>query len=193
MKRLSLIAAGLATMVACTADHATQSNAPVNLFIVGIAPSPLLSDVSADGVVTADIVTVSLANRAKNRAVTVPQIPMAILFERYEVTYTRSDGRNVQGVDVPFNISGPLNGAIDVAESGESVDVAVEVVRIQQKLEPPLRNLRGAGANPTAPGGSAIALTVVAQVTVYGRTTVGQVVSATASMQIDFADFAVGD
>jgi len=93
----------------------------------------------------------------------------------------------VPGVDVPFAISGPLNGAVDAAVSGQSLDLAVEVVRVQQKLEPPLRNLRGAQTDTL--GGTAIALTVIAEIHVYGRTTVGQIVSASAQMQIDFADF----
>jgi hypothetical protein len=187
MKRLSLVAVAVAGLAGCTAGHATQNNAPVNLFIVGIGPSPLTSDVSDAGVVTADIVIVTVVNRSKNPGVLVPQIPLAIIMERYEVVYTRSDGRNVPGVDVPYAISGPLNGALDAATSGESLDLPVEVVRIQQKLEPPLRNLRGPQVDTL--GGTAIAMTVVAEVTVYGRTTVGQVVSDSAQLQIDFADF----
>lgn len=187
MKRLGLIALAALGAGACTAGHATQDNSPVILRIVSIGPSPLSSDVSAGGVVTADIVTVTVANRAKNPLVLTPQIDMAVFMERYEVTYTRSDGRNVPGVDVPFAISGPLNGVVDVADSGDTLGLPVEVVRIQQKLEPPLRNLRG--PQPDTLGGTAIVLTVVARVTVYGTTTVGQVVSDSASLQIDFADF----
>ena len=194
MKRLSLIAITTIGLAGCTASHATQSNAPVILRIVTVnSNAPLLSDVTNAGVVAADLVTVSVANRAKNPAVTLPQVDMAVFMERYEVVYRRSDGRNVQGVDVPFAISGPLTGVVDVATGGNALDLSIEVVRIQQKLEPPLRNLRGAGANTDAPGGTAITLTVVAEITVYGRTTVGQVVSDSASLQIDFADFGVGE
>jgi hypothetical protein len=130
---------------------------------------------------------VTVAVRAKNPGVTTPQVNMAVFMERYEVVYTRSDGRNLPGVDVPFAISGPLSGVVDVADGGGTLDLPVEVVRIQQKLEPPLRNLRGAQTDTL--GGTAIAMTVVATVTVYGSTTVGQVVSDTAQLQIDFADF----
>lgn len=188
MKRLSLIAIGVLGLAGCTASHATQDNSPVILRIVSINGSnPLISDVSDEGVVTADIVTVTVANRSKNPNVLTPQVDLAVFMERYEVVYTRSDGRNVPGVDVPFAISGPLNGVVDVADSGDTLDLPVEVVRIQQKLEPPLRNLRGAQQDTL--GGTAIALTVIAQVTVYGATTVGQVVSDSAQLQIDFADF----
>jgi hypothetical protein len=188
MKRLSLVAVAVAGLASCTAGHATQDNAPVILRIVSInGGGPLISDVSEAGVVTANIVEVTVAVRAKNPGVVTPQVNMAVFMQRYEVVYTRSDGRNVPGVDVPFAISGPLSGVVDVADSGQTLALPVEVVRIQQKLEPPLRNLRG--PVPDSLGGSAIALTVVATVTVYGSTTVGQVVSDTAQLQIDFADF----
>jgi len=188
MKRLSLIAVVALAGASCTAGHATQDNAPVILRIVSINGSaPLISDVSDEGVVTANLVPVTVAVRAKNPLVMTPQVDMAVFMERYEVVYTRSDGRNLPGVDVPFAISGPLNGVVDVADSGNTLDLAVEVVRIQQKLEPPLRNLRGAQQDTL--GGTAIAMTVIATVTVYGRTTVGQVVSDSAQLQIDFADF----
>jgi hypothetical protein len=198
MKRLSLIAiagAGLAAVVGCTASHATQDNSPVILRIVSVnGEVPLLSDISDAGLVTANVVEVAVANRAKNLQVTTPQVNMAVFMQSYEVVYTRSDGRNVPGVDVPFAISGPLTGVVDVADSGQTLALGIEVVRIQQKLEPPLRNLRAPtpgspGTTPNTPGGTAIVLTVVAEITVYGETTVGQVVSDSARLQIDFADF----
>src|SRR5206468_2987360 len=102
-----------------------------------------------------------------------------ITVERYEVHYFRSDGRNVEGVDVPFSISG--NVAQEVVEEG-TASLAVEVVRRQAKLERPLSTLRGSGG--------AIVLTMFAEVTVHARTTTGQATnSVSARVQIDFADF----
>jgi hypothetical protein len=112
--------------------------------------------------------------------VTVPQVALAVFMERYEIRYVRSDGRNTEGVDVPFRITGGMNGVIDAQVSG-STDFAIEVVRRQAKLEPPLRNLVG--------GGGAIVVTMFAEITVYGRTTPGQVVQASSRVQIDFGDF----
>jgi hypothetical protein len=64
------------------------------------------------------------------------------------------------------------------------VDVPIEVVRAQAKLEPPLRNLRTENF-----GGSALILTCFAEITVHGRTLAGEAVSGSGRLQIDFADW----
>jgi hypothetical protein len=123
---------------------------------------------------------VAVANRSKNPNAPVPVIPMHLLITRYEVRYFRSDGRSTQGVDVPYSISGPVAGEVDVALSGTAT-VNVQVVRDQAKLEPPLIQL--------APGGQALVVSMFAEITLYGQTIAGQVAKATGTMQIDFANF----
>jgi len=82
-------------------------------------------------------------------------------------------------VDVPFRITG--NVAQEIQASNAAV-LNLEVVRRQAKLEPPLRNLAG--------GGGAQIVTMFAEVTLHARSTVQQTTnSATARLQIDFADF----
>ena len=61
-------------------------------------------------------------------------------------------------------------------------NLALELVRVQAKQEPPLRNLRG--------GGGALAISTIADVTFYGRDMSGRDVSASASISIVFADWA---
>jgi hypothetical protein len=184
MKTASRIALMLALGLAgCTADYVKTGNAPVLLIIAGFSKNPLSSEVLLQGSICPDVVNVAVAARAKNPGVTVPQVPQAVLLNRYEVSYYRSDGRGVQGVDVPYSISGELAAAIDVKTSGTD-DVPVEVVRRQAKMEPPLIQLR---VDNNA--GQAFIITMFAKVTIYGHTVAGQDVSASASMQIDFADF----
>jgi hypothetical protein len=101
-----------------------------------------------------------------------------VRLERYDVVYTRADGHNVAGVDVPYPINGPM--AADVPFNG-SAQVVFEVVRHAAKQEPPLRNL--------AFGGGHDILTCIAEITVHGRTGTGEVVVATARLQITFANF----
>ena len=177
---LVAVATGLASY-GCTPDAFTQDNSPVTLFIVSInGSSPLQSDVATDeNTVAADIVNISLANRAKNSAVPSPNIPSALFVERYDIKYIRSDGRGVEGVDVPHAISGAVTFGLDVADSG-TVDMPIEVVRAQAKLDPPLRNLVSGGA---------IVLSVFAEITLHARTPAGQVTTATGRFQIDFANF----
>ena len=137
-----------------------------------------------EGTVEDDVV-VSLANRSKNPSVTDLQVARAIDLERYTVRYFRSDGRNTEGVDVPYQISGPVRNVVDI---GQNLDVSIEVVRAQAKLEPPLTNLKG--NVPNALGGGPLVLTIFAEVTIYGRQTSGEAVRASGTLQIDFADVA---
>jgi hypothetical protein len=112
-----------------------------------------------------------------------------VSMERYEVRYFRSDGRNQEGLDVPFRITGPL---ATLVPAGGSADVNIVVVRHQAKIEPPLLNLQTVVVNSTGSltvGGAGI-LTCIAEITVHGRTTSGKVVSATGRLQINFANFA---
>lgn len=179
--RMALLAAlGLA---GCTADYAKVGNAPVQLIIAGISPNPMSSEVLLGGSICPDFATLAVANRSKNPGVTVPQVPQAIIVNRYEVSYYRSDGRAQQGVDVPYSISGALTATFDAKTSGTD-DVTIEVVRRQAKLEPPLIQLRTDGG-----GGQALIVTMFAKVTLYGQTIAGQNVTASGNMQIDFADY----
>lgn len=192
---LKKITAGLtvlataATMSGCSAGYTTDNNSTVLLLVAAVNGGvPLRSDVVTAGAVVSNSVEMAIAIRFKNPNIsTVPQIPSAVIVERYEVTYRRSDGRGVQGQDVPFSISGNVTAAFDVKTSGTD-PLVIEVVRAQAKLEPPLRNLRGA----TSAGGfgGALVVTMFADVVVHGRTISGQPVSGSGSLQIDFADYA---
>ncbi len=170
-------------MAGCTAGYATGNNSNVLLIIAGInGGDTLKSDIVTDDGIFHDTVTVALAVRFKNPNIpTVPQIPSAVIIERYEVKYRRSDGRGVEGQDVPYTISGNMTAAFDVKTSGTD-DLLLEVVRIQAKLEPPLKNLASGS-------GGGIVVTMFADITLHGRTISGQAVQATGSLQIDFANF----
>jgi len=101
-----------------------------------------------------------------------------VTFERYRVTYVRADGRNVQGVDVPYAFDGVANFTVPI--TGDEVERGFLLVRHQAKAESPLREL--------ARGGSQI-LSVIAQVDFYGRDGSGRAIQATGYLNITFADF----
>jgi hypothetical protein len=100
-----------------------------------------------------------------------------VTFNRYRVTYIRSDGRNTPGVDVPH----PFDGAITVTVTDEPTTATLTLVRIQSKLENPLLPLVGAGG--------ALAITTLAEVTFYGTDQAGREVSATGRISVTFADW----
>jgi len=165
----------------CTPDWAKQGDAPVMLLMTGINDgAPLTSDVRlSNGTVCPDLVPLRLENHFKNPAVTNTGFRHDFTVERYEVRYYRSDGRNTEGVDVPYRISGNL--AQEVREESDAV-LNLEVVRRQAKLEPPLANLKNLGGP--------IIVTMFADVTLHARTTTDQTTNEiNARLQIDFADF----
>ena len=165
----------------CTPDWAKQGDAPVMLLMTGINDgAPLTSDVRlSNGTVCPDLVPLRLENHFKNPAVTNTGFRHDFTVERYEVRYYRSDGRNTEGVDVPYRISG--NVAQEVREESDAV-LNLEVVRRQAKLEPPLANLKNLGGP--------IIVTMFADVTLHARTTTDQTTNEiNARLQIDFADF----
>ena len=139
-------------------------------------------------------VTVSILRKNPNVLDTGPL--EAIFLQRYEVRFTRSDGRDVEGVDVPFRFTGPLNARLDAPDSSSvtTESVPVNIVRHQAKLEPPLKNIIGWFSQSTEPGGApqvsgAGVLTTVAEITIHGTTLSGEGLVASARLQVTFADF----
>lgn len=182
----------LATLAfgACVPDFAEQGDAPVLLRVTlvsataggeGTGGSFLLSDVrDTTGSFFNDNVQATVENIPKNgRFDETGSRFNDVILESYEVQYVRSDGRNTEGVDVPFRFTGPLN---TVVLAGFTAPVSFVVVRHQAKREPPLLNMAG--------GGGSELLTVTANFTLYGHTTAGKAVSTTGRVMITFADFA---
>jgi hypothetical protein len=166
----------------CVPDWAKEGESPNVLLMTGInSGTPISSDVRiSTGSVCADFVNVRVENHLKNPLNTDASFRSDIVIERYDVRYIRSDGLSTEGVDVPFRITG--NVAQEIQASNSAV-LNLEVVRRQAKLEPPLKNLVSLGG--------AQVVTMFAEVTLHARSTVQQTTnSATARLQIDFADFA---
>ena len=193
--RSALLVMGLAAAIGCTPDYGEESEAPVLIRVSNIVAeggggsggasgigSVLNSDVAVDGSIFNDNATLTVENIAKNQNPnTVFGRLNDVILERYEVRYSRSDGRDQEGVDVPFRIVGPLSIMVPLAGDAQ---VPITIVRHQAKAEPPLRNL--------IDGGGAQVLTTVARITIHGRTVAGRALMTQAALQVTFADFADG-
>jgi len=113
---------------------------------------------------------------------TVPSPANTITFTRYHVKFIRADGRNVQGVDVPYE----FDGGMTVSVVGDNVSIAqLVVVRAQAKQEAPLQALVG--------GGGVVSIATIAQVTFYGTDAAGRAVSVTGNLDVIFSDWADPD
>lgn len=127
---------------------------------------------------------VTLRAFPKDRAQLVSAINN-VTFERYRVTYIRTDGRNVQGVDVPYPFDGVANFNLPVG--GEEVERGFIVVRHQAKLEPPLVQLKQVTSD--GGGGGGLILSTIAQIEFFGHDNAGRSVKVTGYLNVVFANF----
>jgi len=107
-----------------------------------------------------------------------PTFLNAITVNRYRVEFIRADGRNVQGVDVPYTFDGGTTATILAGTS----DVPFEIVRSIAKEEAPLKALAG--------GGGAVYIATIAKITFYGKDLSGNDVEASGNISVNFSDFA---
>jgi hypothetical protein len=136
------------------------------------------SDVVSDtGTIFTDSGQANLQVLMKDPLGLAPTSVNAITLTQYRVEYVRSDGRNTPGVDVPF----PFTSGVTATISGTG-SVGFTLVRIQAKLEAPLKALGN--------GGTALAISTVARVTFYGHDQTGREVSVTGNLDVTFANWA---
>ena len=153
----------------------------------GTALSELESDVcNNDSALELTCSTIADYGRVEMRAVPKNQETFDSSFlndvtiTSYRVTFTRADGRNTPGVDVPFPFDGATNFFVAV-DAGSSA-AAFILVRNQAKLESPLRNL--------AFGGGALVLSAMAEIEFFGHDGAGRAIATKGFLNVHFADYA---
>ncbi len=107
---------------------------------------------------------------------TTPTSNNEVTITRYRVVYKRADGRNTQGVDVPYSFDSAVTGTVP---SGGTLSLAFLLVRVVAKQEAPLVQLQG---SPTF-------LDTIAELSFYGQDRVGNEISVTGSILIEFGNF----
>ncbi len=101
-----------------------------------------------------------------------------VTINRYRVAFKRADGRNTQGVDVPYAFDGAFTVTV---QGGSTAGASFDLVRTAAKIEPPLANLAGYGG--------AQFIGTIADITFYGRDQAGNDVLVTGSISVSFADY----
>jgi hypothetical protein len=137
-------------------------------------PSPCSTD-SPCPTIFSDPGTVDLRALQKNVSATSPSTNSEVTINRYHVTYRRADGLNTPGVDVPYGYDGTVTGT---TVDGK-LELIFELVRHVTKMESPLSQLS------TNPG----VITTLAEVTFYGHDQVGNDVTVSGNIQVDFGNF----
>lgn len=197
--RLVLGAAVAVTSASCGGEMLRTGRAPVFLVVTtmeavngarkGTTEAALHSDVqtfvevSINGTTTRvptifdDGGTATIRVEAKNQTAETSALN-SVTLTRYHVNFRRTDGRNTPGVDVPYGFDGGL-GLTIIAGTSESVGFML--VRHQNKIEPPLKNMIGFGGLGF--------LSTIAEVTFYGRDQNGNEVTVTGNLDVQFGDF----
>jgi hypothetical protein len=193
-------------MIAATAscgDVSRQGSSPVYLVIdqlqgsrgaatPGTPSNPLISDVITNVTTPApcttsapcptvfgDTGTVTLRAPLKDIGATAALAPTSnneVTINRLHVQYTRADGRNTPGVDVPFGFDSAITGTIT---AGSTLQLGFELVRNVAKEEAPLVQLRN----------SSNFISALAVITFYGADRVGNSIQVTGQIQIEFGNF----
>jgi hypothetical protein len=194
---LLALAALVSAGVSC-GDVVRDSRAPVLLVMnslqgaKGSAPAafsvPLLSDVitnvTAPAPCTAQTPCPTIFNDLGQAvfAVTMKDVTVTpssnnqVTITRYHVDYARSDGRNQQGVDVPYSFDGAATLTIQANATGT---LGFELVQSLAKQQTPLVQLV---TNP-------VEIITIATVTFYGADIVGNAVQVSGTITVDFANF----
>ena len=197
-----MLAALVAATVSC-GDVSRQGSSPVYLVIDTLtatrgggtgstASSTLVSDVITNVTTPApctpatpcptifgDNGTVTLRAPLKNIGTGTPLTATTnneVTITRVHVEYTRADGRNTPGVDVPYAFDGAATGTIP---AGGTLTLGFVLVRNVAKEESPLAQLR------TSPN----IITSIANVTFYGTDRTGNAISVTGQISISFGNF----
>jgi hypothetical protein len=183
-----LVLSALAAAAVSCGDVVRQGRSPSMLVI------ELLTDAAGSGTLQSDVVDTSTAPCSptspcpaasdfgavkfslvmKDVSITKPTSNNYVTINRYHVEYTRADGRNRPGVDVPYPFDGAMTGTVK-----DEATLSFELVRQVAKAESPLVQL---ATNRQI-------ISPIANVTFYGRDTVGNEVSVTGSILIEFANF----
>lgn len=184
--------AGLAAVLSLTVlsaacgDLTRQGTASSYLMITSLqasaggsgSPSATLqSDVrSDDGTIFSDsgVVELQLAMKDATSA-TAPTTANFITINRYRVRFSRADGRNTPGVDVPYGFDGAVTATVS-----DKATVGFELVRHIAKLESPLEALAR----------NFVIISTIAEITFYGNDQTGREVSVTGQMLVSFGNFA---
>jgi len=184
--RIAVLLSAFLVLVSCNPVEDDSESASMLLVdnllgrdTAGKAGNFLQSDVITKGSIFADTATATL------RAVTVDPDPLLgtspyndIVLTRYIVSYSRTDGRNVPGVDVPYPFEGSLS---TVVKAGSQSTISFVIVREVAKIEPPLIGLADLGEE--------MVLACTAKVEFYGHDNVNRTVKATGYLTIYFANY----
>jgi len=144
----------------------------------GDLESDVVTVVDGVGTIFGDTGRVSLVLALKDPgpsgAPLTPTPNNAITVDRYRVRFLRSDGRNREGVDVPYGFDGAFTATVF-----DETQASFTLVRAQAKAEAPL----------AAIANGFLVLSTIAEITFYGHDQTGREVITTGRIGVHFANW----
>ena len=183
--RVKVALAVLCALVVSSCSNTTRTGTASSYLVMTTLTGGPQNDVTVESDVVSDTGSIFTDNGSAGLelqmrdSLTAPTSNNAITLTQYRVEYIRSDGHNVQGVDVPFSFTSGVTATISGAEAST---VGFTLVRIQAKQEAPLKALRQ--------GGGANAISCIARITFYGADQTGREVTVAGNLDVTFADWA---
>ena len=142
-----------------------------------VTTSGLFSDVVDDNGNAAD-------DFLRFRLESIPKSPVSVLSDfytvqltGYQVVFSRADGFNTPGIDVPFPLTLPISAQVP---PGGAAEVDLLLITREMKLESPLRDLWF---------GDGQRIFVSANLTIFGTDLLGNAVTASGTSLVAFGDF----
>jgi hypothetical protein len=180
MRSVGLV--GLVVVVAATAscgDVVRSGRAPVTLVVSSLTAggSSTLTQIISSGNPSAGVNGAATLSSIMKNLTIAPTPNNDVTINRYRVEYRRPDGHNTPGTDVPNPFDGVTAALIPAGGTGA---VSFEIIRLVATKESPLAQI---ATNP-----STVSISTIADVTFYGVDNVGNDVSATGSMVINFGN-----
>jgi hypothetical protein len=190
--RAAALLALLVGAVACNPVE-KESQSASRLILEGLTGMDV--DGNKAGHLNSDVVLVNSAGGLSWRAdiasatfSVIPYDPLPLLgtspyydvqLTRYTVSFTRNDGRNVPGRDVPYSFEGEISLRIGINQSGT---ISFIIVREVAKQEMPLLGLYQANVGDV--------LNMTARVEFFGHDLAGRTVKASGTLPVYFANYA---
>lgn len=203
---MSVVAVLLAVLSVSCGDVARQGRSPAQVVINSIVGIPGDSPTSRGNSIISDVKTqittpdpcttgspcdtwindsgevvfsLILKDPGQPGVTAAPSSLNSVTITRYHVKYTRADGRNTQGVDLPYEFDSALT--VTVPETG-NVTAGFDLVRHNAKQEQPLVSLvcNSFDCPPM--------ISTIADITFYGHDQAGNEVSVKGSIGVTFGD-----
>jgi hypothetical protein len=189
LKALVLIIAALA-MASCNAseNESTSGSFLVITALTGkdlegnIGSTTVFSDVITNGSIINDSAVASVTTQIYNPLEAAnPSYYNSVIVDQIDVKFERTDGRNVEGVDVPYSFTQPMNMLVEIRTI---VDIPFILIRHVAKMEAPLLALREVPSE-------VVVLQLIAMVTIHGKDLGGhRVAPVTGYISVWCANFA---